>query len=142
MKVFVIGSIVLLLIGIPVQPGEISGNVSFGLAETEIRHIEIGKYSTQAKFNISYKISTKSFHHYLYGGANTWAFIKSQEYRLGFQPYRAVYTIGYKIKWKELFTGIEHYCSHGIDASYSYDFWQNNFKWAGEISIWYIGIEW
>jgi len=141
MKTLVIGFIVLLLIGVPVQSGEISGNVSFGLAETKINHLKVSRYSTQAKLNISYEISTESFHHYLYGGVDTWAFIEPHEYRFNFQPYRTVYTIGYKVKWKELFTGVEHYCSHGVDANYSYDFWQNN-KWTGEVSIWYVGVEW
>ena len=119
---------------------DVSGYVKIGMTEEKIAGTKTRKPSMRTEVYLSYDaIKTFGLSHNFYGKIDTWAALHRS--KLIYRPYRAVYTVGYRVSAHNLFIGIEHYCSHAVEASWPKQVWEDN-TWVGAVDMLYIGVKW
>lgn len=67
------------------------------------------------------------FIHNFYAGIRTWMI---REEIKSCQPFRSIYTIGYKISYEKFYIDIQHYCNHAVYTDAMEEYWteKNSFS--------------
>lgn len=99
---------------------------------------EGNKNKAYAEVLLKQSFRIKKFDNYIYGGWRTW--FKTDGLTEGYQPYRDIYTIGYKLKRSIFFVDLKHYCGHAVWSGGDKQEWLNDAK-NDKMTVFSIGIE-
>ena len=78
------------------------------------------------------------FHNEVYGGWETWMKFGG----LSDYPYKDIYFIGDRIRYKPFYIEIEHFCNHPVYSKYNHEWWRKNERSGNALTTVSIGVEW
>lgn len=111
--------------------GEIHGNLEIG------KETNVNRYYSQ--INLNYNFTLWRLKNRIYGGWETWFVVNDN---LSGNPFRDIYTLGYKIQCGIFYGKFEHFCNHPVYSKYNENWFDENLETGGTFNTYTIGIEW